>query len=89
MFMKKLILLLFAIIVVSGCTSTDILEDNTTNQTFVCVPATCCHPIACVPESQAPNCGGVMCTMDCRPGTMDCGQGYCAVVDDKCIVVWN
>ena len=87
--MLKPILLLFAIIIVSGCISNDNSSGADNNQTLVCVPATCCHPTACVPENQAPDCSNVMCTMDCRPGTLDCGQGYCAVVDDKCAVVWN
>lgn len=42
-----------------------------------CVPATCCHPTQCVRKQFAPNCTGVVCTLECRPGTMDCGQGYC------------
>ena len=89
--MKKLILLLFAIIIVSGCTSNDSSNNgnNNTNQDLVCVPATCCHPTQCVPESQAPDCSDIFCTQECQPGTMDCGQGYCGVVDNKCAVIWN
>jgi hypothetical protein len=49
-----------------------------------CVPASCCHPDACVARAQAPDCSDTMCTTDCRYGTMDCGggcfcqQGTCA-----------
>ena len=54
-----------------------------------CVPASCCHAIECVLESEAPNCSGSVCTMDCRPETMDCGQGYCKFVDGECEVAWD
>ncbi|NOR84670.1 hypothetical protein GQ473_00990 [archaeon] len=87
--MKKMLFLLFVIVAISGCTSNDDTNTTNTTQYLVCVPATCCHPIACVPEDQAPDCSNVMCTMDCQPGTMDCGQGYCAVVNNKCTVIWN
>ncbi|MFO0561527.1 MAG: hypothetical protein U0269_26185 [Polyangiales bacterium] len=40
-----------------------------------CVPAGCCHATACVPAARRPACEGIMCTMDCRPGTLDCGGG--------------
>ncbi len=49
-----------------------------------CVPAECCHPSACVNKEFAPDCSNVYCTMECRPGTMDCGQGYCACVNHTC-----
>ena len=49
-----------------------------------CVPAQCCHPTSCVFEKDAPDCKGVMCTMDCKPGTLDCGQGECKYIDGKC-----
>jgi hypothetical protein len=51
-----------------------------------CVPASCCHPAACVPKSRAPNCAAVMCTMECRPKTLDCG-GHCSCVDGRCSAV--
>ncbi len=49
-----------------------------------CVPAQCCHATTCVPASQAPQCDGVACTMECRAGTMDCGGG-CGCQNGKCI----
>ncbi|MBW2984864.1 hypothetical protein KY361_07110 [Candidatus Woesearchaeota archaeon] len=52
-----------------------------------CVPATCCHPSSCVPKSQAPDCEGLMCSMECAPGTMDCGQGRCMCIEGKCEAV--
>lgn len=55
----------------------------------VCVPATCCHPTECVSLNDAPNCSDVMCTMNCQPNTMDCGQGECKFIDGKCQIIWN
>jgi hypothetical protein len=40
-----------------------------------CAPTACCHAVACAPVAQRPACEGVMCSMDCRPGTIDCGGG--------------
>jgi len=52
-----------------------------------CVPASCCHPTSCVPRHQGPRCGGIFCTLECRPGTMDCGQGHCACQWGRCVAV--
>jgi len=54
-----------------------------------CVPASCCHPAECVPESEAPDCNGTICTMNCEPGTLDCGQLRCEYVGGECGVVLN
>ncbi len=49
-----------------------------------CLPAQCCHATSCVPVSQAPACEGVACTMNCAPGTMDCGGG-CECQNNECV----
>lgn len=49
-----------------------------------CVKNACCHATACVNKEFTPQCDGVMCTLDCRGGTMDCGWGKCLCVDGKC-----
>jgi hypothetical protein len=54
-----------------------------------CVPASCCHATECVLESEAPDCNETICTMNCEPGTLDCGQANCEFIDDKCEVVLN
>src|SRR5689334_19679542 len=50
-----------------------------------CVPAGCCHADACVARTggHAPGCADVMCTMECRYGTLDCG-GACACIGNFC-----
>lgn len=49
-----------------------------------CVPDACCHATGCVHKSQAPLCDAVMCTMNCEPGTLDCG-GSCVCQDGECV----
>jgi hypothetical protein len=53
-----------------------------------CVPASCCHPSSCVPRDRAPDCGAVLCTMECRPATLDCGGG-CVCRDGQCAARLN
>ncbi len=48
-----------------------------------CVPASCCHPAACVARDMAPSCDDVMCTQECRQDTMDCG-GRCHCEAGRC-----
>ncbi|MEK6893486.1 MAG: hypothetical protein AABX07_04750 [Nanoarchaeota archaeon] len=54
-----------------------------------CVPASCCHPSKCTSLDKAPNCKGAFCTMECSPETLDCGQGSCACINDKCEAVFK
>jgi hypothetical protein len=48
-----------------------------------CVPAGCCHAAACVAQANAPTCADVMCTTECRYGTLDCG-GRCLCLEGRC-----
>ncbi|MFC2175058.1 hypothetical protein ACFLQ2_04305 [archaeon] len=53
-----------------------------------CVAETCCHARRAVNAPNAPNCTDVACTMDCEPGTVDCGQGYFACSEsEQCVVI--
>ena len=54
-----------------------------------CVAASCCHATECVLESEAPNCSDTVCSLNCEPGTLDCGQARCEYVDGECGVVKN
>ncbi len=54
-----------------------------------CVQDSCCHAKGCVLKSNAPSCKGVMCTMNCEPGTLDCGQGSCKCLNSKCEAIFN
>ncbi|MFN2375883.1 MAG: PrsW family intramembrane metalloprotease [Candidatus Binatia bacterium] len=50
---------------------------------FECVKNSCCHAEACAHRLAAPWCRSSYCTMDCRPGTLDCG-GRCACREGRC-----
>lgn len=79
---KRLFLLIIVLFVIS-CTPTE-------KQCAVdadCAPAACCHAADAVNEQYAPSCNGVLCTMECRPGTIDCGQGSITCVDNECTVI--
>ena len=52
-----------------------------------CVKASCCHATSCVPLTEAPDCSGIYCTADCGLNTLDCGQGNCLCVKNKCSAV--
>ncbi|MBT4446844.1 hypothetical protein HOA92_00210 [archaeon] len=52
-----------------------------------CTAALCCHSDSAVNNDYAPNCQGMLCTADCQPGTMDCGQAVAKCVQGACTVV--
>jgi hypothetical protein len=54
-----------------------------------CVPAECCHAKTCTSKDNAPDCSDMMCTLDCRAGTMDCGWGKCICKDGQCAAEIN
>lgn len=54
-----------------------------------CVPASCCHPKACVVKSSISSCGKIFCTQECAANTLDCGQGSCSCVNNKCLAVFK
>ncbi len=54
-----------------------------------CVPASCCHPSKCTSLDKAPNCKGTFCTMECAPNSLDCSQGSCACINNKCEAVFR
>ena len=52
-----------------------------------CVPASCCHASSCVAINMKPDCSDVFCTQSCEPETLDCGQGSCKCLKNKCSAV--
>jgi putative hemolysin len=52
-----------------------------------CVKDACCHASGCVSKKNAPACKDIMCTQECVPGTLDCGQGSCKCINNKCEAV--
>jgi len=90
--MRKMMIALLVISLIlvggiSGCTKAS--SNLECSRDSDCVAASCCHPSQCVPVSNAPSCSRIMCTEECRPGTLDCGQGSCACVQGKCEALSN
>jgi hypothetical protein len=85
--MNKIILIigLLSLLLLTSCKQT--ITENYCQGVEDCVPATCCHPTEAVNINYAPDCEDVMCTMDCRPETLDCGQGYIDCVNNVCEVI--
>ena len=52
-----------------------------------CVPDSCCHASSCVNTANKPVCKSIMCTQECVSETMDCGQGSCKCINEKCKAV--
>ena len=52
-----------------------------------CVWATCCHATTAVNWDHAPDCENVLCTAECQPGTLDCGQGEIKCISNVCTAV--
>lgn len=77
-----LILIVVAAAVIMFISRAGKVECNTDSD---CVPKECCHPVSCVAKDSAPSCSGIACTLECRPATMDCGQGKCLCQNNKCI----
>lgn len=49
-----------------------------------CAPAECCHASSCGSAAQKPDCRAVLCSMECRPNTFDCGGGGCLCRGGRC-----
>lgn len=54
-----------------------------------CVADSCCHAKGCVNKNLAPSCSGIMCSQECVPGTLDCGQGTCKCINSVCEASFN
>ncbi len=64
-------------------------QEDSCSQDSDCVKASCCHASSCTSNRYKPDCGGIACTRECRPGTFDCGGGYCACKEGKCTGVFT
>ncbi len=85
-----LVLLLTLLLITTACTPATTLSPETACTTDAdCVPAQCCHPTSAVNKDFAPDCAGALCTLNCEPNTLDCGQGQIKCLENKCTAVIN
>lgn len=86
-------IIIITIVVLFGILFLCIIYENKTKlrdeclTEYDCVSATCCHATSCVSKFKAQNCTDVLCTDNCLPGTLDCGQAKCGCDNGKCVVV--
>ncbi len=86
------LLLLNSVIFLISCTSVpenSLSADKQCSTDHECVQATCCHAKEAVNIEKAPDCAGILCSMECQPETLDCGQGEVKCLEGKCQVVLN
>ncbi|MBT3303883.1 hypothetical protein HN592_00685 [Candidatus Woesearchaeota archaeon] len=79
--MKYLILLLF-VLALTACAPK---ECETSED---CIPASCCHASTCTTLTNAPSdCAFTFCSQECVPNTLDCNQGGCQCIKNRCLAV--
>jgi hypothetical protein len=100
MVINKLIFILFLIGLFSLYGCNEPINDTTTKDTKTddtltcetdsdCVPSSCCHPDSCVNKANQPDCQDIMCSLNCKVDSLDCGQGSCQCINNKCGAVFN
>jgi len=77
-----IVFVLFLTSGLNGCIKPECTQDSD------CVQAQCCHATSCVAKENAPDCTGIFCTQECQPDTLDCQQGACQCIDNKCEAVF-
>ena len=86
--------LLFLFSVISCTFTPTVLEVDVAGEKYCvtdsdCVASLCCHATDALNKDHAPECTAVLCSMDCQEGTLDCGQGHVACVENACTVVFD
>lgn len=80
------IIIVLAVFFLSQTTTVPTTRDSCVSDSD-CTAAQCCHPTSAVNKAFAPDCSDTLCTMNCEPNTLDCGQGEIKCVNSKCAVV--
>ena len=83
-----MLLALLSVVFIVGC-GTSISEELQCSKDIECVPNACCHADGTVNRDFAPDCSSMLCTMECAPDTIDCGQGDLKCLEGQCQVVWK
>lgn len=84
--MKPLFYIAVLLALLSGCAATQAPANHPCKSAKDCVPDACCHAKGAVNKAHAPDCQGVVCSMNCEPGTLDCGQGEILCLKGACQV---
>ena len=62
----------------------DVVDRYHCKSNLECVAEQCCHPNSCIHRNFGPDCKNVFCSTECAPNTLDCGQGSCQCINNKC-----
>ncbi len=86
--MKKIIFMLGIVIMLMFVASCNYVPpDKVCTEDTDCTAAQCCHATEVVNNDNAPDCSGVLCTANCEPDTLDCGQAKARCVEGACTMV--
>jgi hypothetical protein len=84
-----LITVLIALALIAGCAQNPgVNTSGACSQDSDCVPNECCHPTSCILTKDKRPCN-LLCTQNCQPDTMDCGQGSCKCLNSRCEAVYK
>lgn len=78
-----LVLISLALISCTPDNPVTIQENLTCSSDSDCVPSQCCHATSCINQDYKKPCN-LLCTQECRPGTLDCNKGSCQCVNNQC-----
>ena len=79
----KIWFVILVLVLLVGCSS----SEKSCSKDTDCVAKTCCHATDAVNAKSGPNCKWMLCTAECVPKTIDCGQGSIKCVSGECKVV--
>ncbi|MBI4152203.1 hypothetical protein HY495_00700 [Candidatus Woesearchaeota archaeon] len=85
--LTSFIFIIFSLIFISSCSS--IPAEQRCSLDADCVPDACCHAAGVVNAQFAPDCSETLCTLECRPETLDCGFGKIQCVKNECVVIFE
>lgn len=80
------LLLLLSLFLLTACTN-NIPPEKACTTDADCVANICCHPDDAVNKDYGPNCGGILCTQECLPNTIDCNQGSIKCAAGMCTAI--
>jgi len=88
--MRKVFILLalLSVVFIVGCGSS-VSKELQCESDLDCVPNACCHADGTVNKASAQDCSGMLCTAECVPNTIDCGQADLKCIEGQCQVIWK
>ena len=86
---KKVIVGLMSILLVTIFLTSCVPEEKVCTLNKDCVQSVCCHASDTVNHDNAPDCRGVLCSTECVPETLDCGQGQMKCIQGQCQAVFE